>query len=123
MTSNAPPQHVNVPLIHSVVKFYKKVYLLKSKISKRDEFGIYLRIEITCLELLAQITQATFETKLNKTVVLNKARIHAELLKQLFRITGDLNIIPAFKYIEFESDLQEISKMINGWIKYLTTAQ
>ena len=23
------------------------------------------------------------------------------------------------KYLEFEADLQEISKMTNGWIKYL----
>jgi len=103
-----------------VCKFYKKAYLLKSKISKRDQFGIYLKIENTCLELMAQITQATFEVRPNKLPILNKARINIELLKQLFRIIHDLNIIPDFRYIEFESDLQEISRMTNGWIKYLT---
>ena len=96
---------------------------MKSKISKRDQFGIYLKIENVCLELMAQITQAAFESKTNKFPILNKARINIELLKQLFRIAHDLNIIPAFKYIEFESDLQEISKMTNGWIKYLTATQ
>jgi hypothetical protein len=94
---------------------------LKSKISKRDQFGIYLKIDKVCLKLMAQIIQATFEIRANKGPILNKARVNVELLKQLFRMTHDLNIIPAFKYIEFESDLQEISRMTNGWIKYLAT--
>ena len=46
-----------------------------------------------------------------------------ELLKRLIRIAGELNIIQNNKYLELESDLQEISKMTNGWIKYLTTAR
>ncbi len=76
-------------------------------------------METVCLELIAQISHATFESRPNKTPILTKARINIELLKQLFRIAHDLNIIPAFRYIEFESDLQEISRMTNGWIKYI----
>ena len=36
-------------------------------------------------------------------------------------MTFDLNIIQAQKYIELESELQDISKMTNGWIKYLNS--
>ncbi len=72
---------------------------------------------------MAQIIQAAFESKQNKLPILNKSRINTELLKSLFRIIHDLNVIPVFKYIELESDLQEISMMTNGWIKYLTAAQ
>lgn len=74
------------------------------------------------MELITQIIQAVFESKQNKLPILNKSRVDIELLKNLFRIIHYLNIIPAFKYIELESDLQEISKMTNGWIKYLTAA-
>lgn len=71
---------------------------------------------------MGQVVQATFEIKINKLLILNKARVNTELLKQLIRIMSDLNIIPSFKYVELELDLQEISKMTNGWIKYLNTA-
>lgn len=71
---------------------------------------------------MAQIIQAAFESKQDKLQILNKSRFNIELLKRLFRIIHDLNIIPALKYIELESDLQEISMMTNGWIKYLTAA-
>lgn len=34
-------------------------------------------------------------------------------------MTYELSLIKNEKYLELESDLQEISKMTNGWIKYL----
>ena len=62
---------------------------------------------------------ASFEEKGKKIIPLNTARIKIEVLKRFFRITHELNIIDRKKYIEFEYALQEISKMTNGWIKYL----
>lgn len=110
-------------MIHKVCEFYKKVYLLNSKIPKRDKFGIYLKIENVCLKLATLIITAAFETRIAKIPILSSARIQIELLKRLIRITNELNIIPRNKYLDLESDLQEISRMTNGWIKYLTAAQ
>src|SRR3990167_718467 len=118
-----PPQHVDVPLIHAMCNFYKKIYLFKPKISKRDQFGIYLKIENACLEAICLIIIAAFESKLEKMPSLCKARINIELLKRLIRISHELNLIPFNTHLEFQTDLQEISKMTNGWIKYLTAAQ
>ncbi len=91
--------------------------------SKRDKLGIWLKIEKTCLETVQLIITASIESKLTKITTLNTARTKVELLKRLLRITSELGIIPAGKYLETESDLQEISKMTNGWIKYLAAAQ
>ncbi len=89
---------------------------------KRDKLGIYLKIENTTLDAAQLIITASLESRHTKTSYLNAARIKIELLKRLFRITNELSVIPSSKYIEMESDLQEISKMTNGWIKYLTAA-
>ncbi len=62
---------------------------------------------------------SSFEVKNNKLTILNSARIKIEVLKRLFRVAYELNIIENKKYIDIELDLQEISKMTNGWIKYL----
>ncbi|MEK7566331.1 MAG: four helix bundle protein [Patescibacteria group bacterium] len=110
---------MNASLIHKICEFYKKIYLLSPKIPKKDRFGIYLKIENLCLEVVNLIISAAFETKTNKTLVLNSARIKIEVLKRFFRMVYELNIIESKKYLEFETDLQEISKMTNGWIKYL----
>lgn len=106
-------------LVHKVCEFYKKIYLTSPKIPKRDRFGIYLKIENICLEMIDLLIMASLEIKADKLPILNLARIKIEVLKRLIRITYELKIIENKKYINLESDLQEISKMTNGWIKYL----
>jgi len=108
-----------VPLVHKICEFYKKIYLLSPKLPKKDRFGIYLKIENICLEIMILTITAAFEIKINKFPILNSARIKIEVLKRLFRIVRELKIIEDKKYLELEYDLQEISKMTNGWIKYL----
>jgi len=127
MSYNAPPdrsrpefiEKFNVPLVHKICEFYKKIYLLSPKLPKKDRFGIYLKIENICLEIMDFTITSSFEAKNNKFVILNSARIKIEVLKRLFRVAYELNIIENKKYINIELDLQEISKMTNGWIKYL----
>mgnify|MGYP001592427117 CR=1 FL=1 len=109
----------DAPLVHKVCEFYKKIYLFSFKISKRDRLGIYVKIENICLETINLIIIASLEIKSDKFLPLNSARIKIEILKRLFRITNELNIINNKQYINIEIDLQEISRMTNGWIKYL----
>ena len=110
-------------MIHKVCELYKKFYILSSKSSKRDKLGIYLRIENICLDVFHNVVTAAFSSKESKLQALNSARIKIEVLKRLIRVANELNIVQKNKYIELETDLQEISKMTNGWIKYLTAAQ
>lgn len=116
-----PPEtfKFNAPLAHKVFEFYKQIYLISPRIQKRDRFGIYLKIENLCLEIADLIIAASLEIKNNKLLILNSARIKIEVLKRLIRIAYELKIIENKKYIDLELDLQEISKMTNGWIKYL----
>lgn len=108
-----------MPLVHKICEIYKKVYLLSAKIPKKDRFGIYVKIENICLEIINLAIQASLENKINKLPPLNSARIKIEILKRLLRITNELNIVEIKRYIDIELSLQEISKMTNGWIKYL----
>ncbi len=41
------------------------------------------------------------------------------MLKQLIRLEDELDIINDNVYILWQENLQEISKMTSGWIKYL----
>ncbi|MBU2564256.1 four helix bundle protein [Patescibacteria group bacterium] len=107
-------------MIHKFCEFYKKIYLLSSKIPKKDRFGIWLKIENICLNIFDFLINASLELKINKPPILNSIRIKTETIKRLIRIAYELDIISRKTYIELESNLQESSKMINGWIKYLS---
>ena len=118
-TFKPPPREINASLIHKISEFYKEICLLGSKIPKRARLGIYLKIENICLDVLTLIITAALENKSNKFPLLNSARIRVEILKRLFRIGSELEIIELERYIQLELRLQEISKIINGWIKYI----
>ena len=95
--------------------------MLGQKVKKRDRFGIYSKAENLSLDLLVVIIMAFFEKKSSRIGLLSSARVKVEVLKRLIRMMTELSIIKSEKYIELESDLQEISKMTNGWIKYLNS--
>jgi len=105
--------------LHKIIELYKQIYWLSPKIPKKDKFGIWLKIENICLDLMSLIIAASLESKVNKLPILNSTRIKIESLKRLIRICRELNIIDDKIYIIIESSLQEISKMTNGWIRYL----
>ncbi|MEK7582486.1 MAG: four helix bundle protein [Patescibacteria group bacterium] len=114
-----PPPKDSVPLIHSVCVLYKDIYHLGQKIPKRDKFGIYRKVEDATLDLLTTLITATFESRDRKHTILVSARINVEVLKWLVRMIYEIKTIHLSRYIALESQLQEISKMTNGWIKYL----
>jgi hypothetical protein len=107
-------------LVHKTCEFYKIIYLFSAKLPKRERFGMFLKIEQICLDVIDLSLTASLEKKLNKSPYLSKARIRIETLKRLIRIASELNIIDSKKYIGLELALQEMSKMTTGWLNSLS---
>lgn len=80
-----------------------------------------MKAENLCLNMLGIGIDAAFTQKERKRFLLHELRVDVETLKQLVRLMQDLEIIESSAYIFFEEQLQEISKMTAGWIKYLDT--
>jgi len=100
-------------------EFYCYIYLLSKKFPKQHRFGIYAKLENTYFNTLEIVIESWFEIKNTKQNLLKSARIKTEVLKRLIRNMAQLNIINQKDYLDSEFMLQEISKMINGWINYL----
>ncbi|MEK7193345.1 MAG: four helix bundle protein [Patescibacteria group bacterium] len=109
--------------MHKIGELYKTLYLLGKKIPKRDHFGIHLKIEQLCLDILELSISAALEIKEKKSFLLSNARIKNEVLKRLLRNARELSIIHERQYINIEKELIEISKMINGWLKFLNNKE
>lgn len=98
---------------------YKEVYISTGKVSKRDKLGIYAEIEDTILHTFSLIISAVYKNKVEKKPILEQARIQVELTKQLIRTAYEIKSLEERNYLRFAGLLQEVSKMVNGWIKYL----
>ena len=109
----------NISIIHIVKKLYATIYLVSNKLQKRDKLGIHLQIERLALDIMSGIVKAYFSPKNKKLSPLETTRVSLEILKHLVRTEYELKIIEEKAYIRIESLIVEISKMTNGWIKYL----
>jgi len=124
-TLNCPPPDAfgdfNVPVVHRIRKLYAYLYLIGNKLPKRDKLGIHNYIEKEFLKTFSFLINASLEPKSEKIILLKKARLQIETIKQLIRTEYELKIISEKIYLTVESKLQEISKMTNGWLKYSQT--
>lgn len=118
MTINPPPAQ-EISLIHKIDEFYKALYTLGRKIPKRDRYGLIARIENCCLELFELIITTAFEARYRKFPILQRTQIKLSVLKRLLRVAHELGIVEQQSYIALELQLQDISKMATGWMRYL----
>jgi len=56
-------------------------------------------------------------SKIEKLPILQKASIRLDVLKVLIRLCKDLKVLDNKKYLILESQIQEIGRMLGGWIK------
>ena len=81
--------------------------------------GIYSEIERIILETFSLIIKAVYLSKSDKKPILEQTRVKIEIIKQLIRTAYEVKCLDERNYLRFAEMLQEISKMTNGWIKYL----
>lgn len=97
---------------------YKLFYSYLVNFPKKDKYTLGQRCENALLDFLEATTTAGGLTKTEKVPVLQTASVKLDLAKILIRLCKDLKILDNKKYLELESSLQEIGKMLGGWIKF-----
>lgn len=88
---------------------------------KQDRFGLWEKIENLVLEILMALIEAGWTPRQQKLPWLETARLKVETAKHLIRIANECKIIEDTLYLELQNQLQEISKMANGWLRYTKT--
>lgn len=87
---------------------------------KQDQYSLGGKIQSICLELLENLISASHTDKKSKLEYLAKASTKLDLLKTLVRLAEDIKAIPTKKYLSLSEKLQEIGKMLGGWMRSLS---
>lgn len=109
----------DIPIFTKAYELYKTFYSFLQSFPKKDRYIIGKRCEELLLELLESTINAGNLPKDKKLPVLKEASLKVDLLKVLFRLLRELKVIDNKKYLVLEEYLQEIGKMLGGWIKSL----
>jgi len=101
---------------------YKLFYSYLANFPKKDKYALGLRCENALLELLQTLMLATSVPKTEKLLILHKASVKLDVAKVFIRLCKDVKILDNKKYLALESSLQEIGRMLGGWIKSSQTS-
>lgn len=109
----------NAPIIQKVYDFYRSFYEQADNFPTKSREVLIKKIELLLIELLELLFAAGLSPVNAKTQYLNKASVKLDFLKMLIGLIYELRIINQPKYLALESQLQEIGKMLGGWIRSL----
>jgi mRNA-degrading endonuclease RelE of RelBE toxin-antitoxin system len=105
----------NYPII---VKTYSLTlwYIEKlAKLPRNHRFTLGEKVQQSLLDLLMLLSDAIYSK--NKNPILQEANKELEKLRILSRLMKDLNLLPRDSYRFVSSSIDEIGKMLGGWVK------
>ena len=109
---------LEIPVVVKLFSIYEISHKLIFKFPKHEKYTLGEKIENSILESIEIFILTNQVSKFEKEKNLLRANCKIELLKILFRISLNCNVIDSKQYLDVESKLQEIGKMTQGWIKF-----
>ena len=85
---------------------------------KKDKYSIGAKIDKTTLDLMELVVSAG-SVPAKRLEIVSQASVKNDFLKLLIRLAYEIKATDQKKYLRLEGDLQEIGKMIGGWMKSL----
>lgn len=109
--------NLDIPIFKKSYELYKTFYGYRADISKQDRYTIWQRCENAILDVLEAILLASQSSKTEKLPVLEAASVKLNVLRVLIRLTKDVKAIDNKKYVALETGIDEIGRMLGGWIR------
>jgi len=97
--------------------FYKQLHLWIHLFPKVERFSLGVKLEDSALELLEGFLNANQLPNSLKRNALNSLSAKLNMLRLLIRLALETRCIDEKKYLTLQSLLQEIGKMLGGWIR------
>ncbi|OGZ76230.1 MAG: hypothetical protein A3G45_02330 [Candidatus Staskawiczbacteria bacterium RIFCSPLOWO2_12_FULL_37_15] len=119
LTSNPPPSQFNLTLTQKLVSVYKLWHEFLPHFPKDSRYTLGTKIDNLFLETTELIIGGSYSDKIEKLISLKKASVKLDLLKFFLQIAWEIKSLDNKKYIKLSEKLNEVGKMLGGWIKSL----
>lgn len=114
-----PRSVLDIPLFHRIYDLYKLLHSYQAQIPKAERYTLWQKCENTTLALLEALIETGHRKGEERIRSLYTISNKLDLLKVLIRLAKDTRTIDNSKYLEVQAVIQEIGKMIGGWIKFV----
>ncbi len=108
---------LETPIFHKLYDLYKLLHAYQGLIPKSQRYSLWLKCENTTLILLETLIEIGHRTGSDRLKALYVISDKLDVLKVLFRLAKDTRTIDSKQYLAIQTHIQEIGKMVGGWIK------
>lgn len=108
---------LDIPIFKKSYDLYKEFYNLRFSVPKQDRYTLWQKCESLLIDVLEGILFASQQSKSDKLPTLEKTSVKLNFLRVCIRLMKDVKAIDSKKYILIEANLDEIGRMLGGWIK------
>ena len=112
--------HMNdfdIPIFKKTYDLYRVFYSYRASVPKQDRYTIWQKCEELLFEVLEGILYASQTAKAEKLPFLERTSMKLNFLRVFVRLMKDIKAIDSKKYIATEANLDEIGRMLGGWIR------
>ncbi len=113
---STPPQR-NTVLFSRLFDFFCRWHIYAKKFPKSDRYTIAHKVSDSLLELLTVIMRAQYLSREQARFQLIQVSPRLDEVKILIRLSARLRIIPEKTYLDLEEELDEVGRMLGGWIR------
>lgn len=110
-------EEFDIPIFKKTYDLYKIFYRYRNTVSKQDRYTLWQRCENLILDVLESILWASQLSKTEKLPILEKTSLRLNLLRVFLRLCKEVKAIDNKKYILLQEIIDEIGRMLGGWIK------
>ncbi len=108
----------DIPIFKKTYELYKTFCGYRAAVPKQDRFTVWKKSEDTALEILEGVlTASQIHDKSEKLLILEKTSVKLNLLRVFIRLMKDTKTLDNKKYVALQSLVDEIGRMLGGWIK------
>lgn len=107
----------DIPIFKKTYDLYKTFYGYRDSVTKQDRYTVWQRSENVILDILEGILLASQTYKADKLPALERASVKVNILRVFFRFMKEMKTIDNKKYLALEESVDEIGRMLGGWIK------
>ncbi|RIL12310.1 MAG: diversity-generating retroelement protein Avd [Proteobacteria bacterium] len=112
-------QQFDIPIIHKTYEFYRALHDLQKVIPKMERFTLWQNCENTALQTLAGLLRVGYAPPEKRLEQLASVGINIDMLRVFLRLAVDIKALTPKKCLPLQEKLDEIGRMLGGWIKSL----
>lgn len=109
----------DIPIFKKTYNLYKLLHEYRRLVPKQDRFTLWQKCEEAILDVIQGIIKASSLSKTTKMPTLDDTSLHLNVTRVFIRLMKDTKVLDQKKYIALEGEVDEIGRMLGGWIRSL----